>query len=192
MEWVLNQVGVEVTKSRRRATMRWLPRSAPAKAISAWAEAGVALQHYQAGKVEVLLVTGDAVPAPWDKDANTVSGKAAGLPNSPWGVVEGFAVPKGVPQEHIDWLYKLFAAAAETEHHKQRETTVPGAEDHALQAGRGECAEDAGAGVRRSGRPRDGPPHRPEISMPSPRGPSAAGLIFLHLRRIEPWPATSL
>ena len=56
-----------------------------------------------------------------------MSGKAAGLPDSPWGVVEGFAVPKGVPQEHIDWLYKLFAAAAETEHHKQRETTVPGA-----------------------------------------------------------------
>ena len=142
-------------------------------------QAGVALQHYQAGKVEVLLVTGDTVPAPWDKDPEhrLRQGRRAAR-DSPWGVVEGFAVPKGVPQEHIDWLYKLFAAAAETEHHKQRETTVPGAKITLYNAGRGECAEDAGAGVHRSGGARDGPAHRPEVSMPSPRGPSAAGLGF--------------
>ena len=148
-------------------------------------QAGVALQHYQAGKVEVLLVTGKfRCPPLWDKDTNTVSGKAAGLPDSPWGVVEGFAVPKGVPQEHIDWLYKLFAAAAETEHHKQRETTVPGAkitlytpaEANTLKM---QVLEFTDPVVREMGLHID-----QKVSMPfRPAARAAAGLLLQHFRR---------
>ena len=42
--------------------------------------------------ITVTLITGDAVPAPWDKDPNVLSGKAYGLPDAPWGTVMSFAV----------------------------------------------------------------------------------------------------
>lgn len=126
MEWIMRQVGLEVTK---------IPapdNNAQAAAVGAGegdfglTQAPVALQHFQAGRVDATLVTGSTVPAPWDKDPNVVSGKAAGLPEAPFGIIEAFVVPKDVPKEHVDWLYKLIKAGAESEHHKQREKTVPG------------------------------------------------------------------
>ena len=35
-------------------------------------------------------------------------------------------MPKATPKEHVDWLYKLIKAGAESEHHRKREQTVPG------------------------------------------------------------------
>jgi tripartite-type tricarboxylate transporter receptor subunit TctC len=127
MEWVLNELGLKVTKIPAPSNDAVAAAIGAGQGDFSMSQAGTALQHYQAGKVEVLLVTGTSVPAPWDKDSNVVTAKAAGLPDSPWGVVQGISVPKGVPKEHVDWLYKLFKAAAETEHHRKREQTVPGA-----------------------------------------------------------------
>ncbi len=125
MEWIMQQMGMVVTK---------IPapdNNAQAAAIGAGegdfglAQAPVALQAFQAERVDVLLVTGDKVPAPWDADANVVSGKAAGLPDAPFGIIEALVVPTAVPKENIDWLYKLFKAAAESDIHRAREQTVP-------------------------------------------------------------------
>ena len=126
MEWILSEVGIEVTKIPAPSNDAVAAAIGAGEGDFSLSQAGTALQHYQAGMVEVPLITGDAVPAPWDKDPNAVSAKAAGLPDSPWGVVEGFAVPKGVSEEHKQWLYTLFKAAAESEHHRMREQTVPG------------------------------------------------------------------
>jgi tripartite-type tricarboxylate transporter receptor subunit TctC len=74
----------------------------------------------------VTFVTGSSVPAMWKDDPNIVSGEQAGLPPAPFGIMQGFLVPKEVPVEHREWLYKLIAAAAETDTYKQREKNVPG------------------------------------------------------------------
>jgi len=127
MEWIMREVGIEVTK---------IPapdNNAQGAAIGAGegdfglAQAPVAMQHFEAGRVDVTLVTGNAVPAMWDADPNVVSGKEAGLPEAPFGIIEAFVVPRAVPKEHIDWLYKLIKAGAETDLHRSREQTVPGA-----------------------------------------------------------------
>jgi len=125
-EWVIAETGIEVVK---------IPASdnnAQAAAIGAGvgdfglAQANVALQHFQAGRVDVVMVTANSVPAPWDTDPNVVTLEQAGLPNAPFGNVLAFVVPKGAPAENVDWLYKLIAAGAETDHHRQRAQTVPG------------------------------------------------------------------
>jgi hypothetical protein len=40
--------------------------------------------------------------------------------------MQGFLVPKEVPDEHREWLFQLIKAAAETDTYKQREKAVPG------------------------------------------------------------------
>ena len=95
-----------------------------------WTE--VALTHWQAGKIDVTLFLGvDKVPPPWDKDPNVVAGvggtsDAAGAFFRSLGVHLGLLVPKEVPRSHIDWMFKLFKAAASTDQHRMREKTVPG------------------------------------------------------------------
>jgi tripartite-type tricarboxylate transporter receptor subunit TctC len=125
-EWVIAQAGIEVVK---------IPASdnnAQAAAIGAGvgdfglAQANVALQHFQAGRVDVVLVTSETVPTPWDTDPNVVTLAQAGLPSAPFGNILAFVVPKGVPAENIEWLSTLIGAGAQTEHHMQRATTVPG------------------------------------------------------------------
>jgi hypothetical protein len=92
----------------------------------------VALTHWQAGKIDVTLFLGvDKVPPPWDKDPNVVAGvggasDAAGAFFRSLGVHKGLLVSKEVPRSHIDWMFKLFKAAASTDQHRMREKTVPG------------------------------------------------------------------
>jgi tripartite-type tricarboxylate transporter receptor subunit TctC len=88
--------------------------------------AAVALPHLQAGKADLILVAANSVPAPWNKDPNVVTMEGAGLPKMQLGAVMGIGVNKPVPQSHVDWLYKLFKAAASTDLHKKREQTNPG------------------------------------------------------------------
>lgn len=127
MEWIIGETGIEVTKIPAPSNDAAAATIGAGEGDFTLTQAGVALQHFQAGVVDVTLVTGDTVPAPWNEDTNVVSGSAAGLPPSPWGVIQGFAVPDEVPAEHVEWLFKLFAAAAATDTHMARETTVPGA-----------------------------------------------------------------
>jgi tripartite-type tricarboxylate transporter receptor subunit TctC len=86
----------------------------------------VVMPHFQGGRMDVLLIMGDSVPPPWDKNPNVVTMKQAGLPPLPIGTVFGLGVPKQVPQAHVDWLYKLIKAGASTDHHKKRQKVIPG------------------------------------------------------------------
>ena len=93
-----------------------------------WAltQAPAALQLVQADKVDVTFVTGNTVPAMWADNKNITTAEAAGLPKAPFGIMQGFLVPKEVPDEHREWLFQLIKAAAETDTYKQREKSVPG------------------------------------------------------------------
>ena len=88
--------------------------------------ATLATPHIQAGRAELILSTGFIVPPPYDKDPNIVTLEGAGLPRMQFGAVLGMSVPKEVPQAHVDWLAKLFKAAASTDLHKKREQMNPG------------------------------------------------------------------
>ena len=83
MEWVLDQVGVEVNKIPAPSNDAVAAAIGAGEGDFSMSQAGVALQHYQAGKVEVLLVTGDTVPAPWDKDPASSPARPPGCPESP-------------------------------------------------------------------------------------------------------------
>ena len=88
---------------------------------------GNVMSHVLAGKMDISLVFGSSVPPPFDKDPGVSTTEAEGITFlSPVGVQMGFAVPKQVPQAHIDWLFKLFKAGASTDVYKQREKTIPG------------------------------------------------------------------
>jgi len=94
---------------------------------------GASLPHVQAGKMDYSMIFGSTVPAPWDKDPNVTTTDALGLTFlSPIGVQMGFCVTKDIPKAHIDWLAKLFKAAAATDIYKQREKTIPGWQSNLL------------------------------------------------------------
>jgi len=87
----------------------------------------VALTNWQSGRVDATLVTGDKIPAPWDKDPNVVTGDSAGFSKEViLSISLGLGVPKQVPQAHADWLSKLFKAAASSDVHQKRLKTIPG------------------------------------------------------------------
>ncbi len=83
-----------------------------------------AMTHWQAGKIEILMVTGDTrAPAPWD---NVPSAADEGMPGEPWAQNRGFAVAKAVPAEHRDWLFELFRKATETAGFQEARLRLPG------------------------------------------------------------------
>jgi tripartite-type tricarboxylate transporter receptor subunit TctC len=83
-----------------------------------------ALTHWEAGKIEILLVTGDRrAGPPWD---NVPSAADAGMAGEPWAQNRGFAVNKDVPDQHRDWLFELFRAGTETEEFKAARQRLPG------------------------------------------------------------------
>jgi tripartite-type tricarboxylate transporter receptor subunit TctC len=92
----------------------------------------IALTHWQAGKIDVTLFLGvDKIPPPWDKDPNVTLGIAGassemGAFFRNLGAHKGLLVGKEVPKAHIDWMFKLFKAAAQTPQHMMREKTFPG------------------------------------------------------------------
>jgi tripartite-type tricarboxylate transporter receptor subunit TctC len=81
--------------------------------------------NWEAGRVDVTMVVGDKVPPPWDKDPNIVSSKEAGIPPMLRGGTKAWGVRKEVPQERIEWLFKLFKAAAETDVYQKHVKNVP-------------------------------------------------------------------
>jgi tripartite-type tricarboxylate transporter receptor subunit TctC len=126
MSWIIQQLGLEVNKVPAPSDPQVGAIVGAGEGDFSLAQADIALNAWQAGKVDVLLVTGAQVPPPWDTDPNVVSADAAGLPPASFGLYMGFTVPKGVPPERVEWLYALIKAAAETEVHQKRAGTIPG------------------------------------------------------------------
>jgi tripartite-type tricarboxylate transporter receptor subunit TctC len=85
----------------------------------------IANTNWEAGRIEILMVQGDVVPPPWDKDPNIVSSKAAGI-DLLRGGIRGFGLPSKVSRDHVEWLFKLFKAAATSDTFKNQIKLVPG------------------------------------------------------------------
>jgi tripartite-type tricarboxylate transporter receptor subunit TctC len=67
--------------------------------------------HLQAGKIELIMGAGaDTFPAPWE--AIPTSG-SLGLANDPFLQTRTIATSPDVSDEHRQWLYELFSAAAQ-------------------------------------------------------------------------------
>jgi len=67
--------------------------------------------HYDAGRVELLLGAGaDAFPAPWDA---VVPSESLFETADPFSQTRTIGTSPDVSDEHRDWLYQLFAAAAQ-------------------------------------------------------------------------------
>lgn len=67
--------------------------------------------HFDAGRVELVLGAGDAsFPAPWEAVPSSAS---LGMENDPFLQTRTIAVAPEVSDEHRDWLYRLFSAAAQ-------------------------------------------------------------------------------
>jgi tripartite-type tricarboxylate transporter receptor subunit TctC len=125
MEWILQEVGVKVEKIPMGGHEQIAATVGAGEGDFCLSPAAVALTNWQAGKVDVTIVTGPVVPPPWDKDPNCVSSIKAGLPKVGMGTILGIGVPKGVPKEHVDWLFNLFKAAASTDVYKNRAKMIP-------------------------------------------------------------------
>jgi tripartite-type tricarboxylate transporter receptor subunit TctC len=83
-----------------------------------------ALTHWEAGKIEILMVTGDQrAGAPWE---DVPSAADMGMAGEPWAQNRGFALAGAVPDQHREWLFELFRAGAETEDFKAARQRLPG------------------------------------------------------------------
>jgi len=126
MEWISQQLGITFNKIPAESTEAQAAAMGAGEGDWALTQAPAALQLVQSDKVDVTFVTGNTVPAMWKDNTNIVTGKDAGLPDAPFGIMQGILVPTEVPKERQEWLFQLFKAAAETDTYKQREKTVPG------------------------------------------------------------------
>jgi tripartite-type tricarboxylate transporter receptor subunit TctC len=70
----------------------------------------VLMPHFDAGKVALVMGAGEAAfPAPWDGVPTSAS---LGIANDPFKQTRTIATSPDVSDEHRQWLYELFSAAA--------------------------------------------------------------------------------
>jgi tripartite-type tricarboxylate transporter receptor subunit TctC len=123
-EWIIQTLGLKVNKIPQDGDQEALAAIGAGEGDFTSTDASDARGDWQAGKVDIIMVTGSTVVPPWDKDPHVVCSDAAGLPKVGMTLAVGFTVPKQVPQAHVNWLYKLFKAGASTDVYKQREKTL--------------------------------------------------------------------
>ena len=125
-EWVMYAVGgLKVEKIPQGTSQEVASTVGSGQGDFAVTNLTTVLPNWQAGRIDVTLVMSETVPDIWKNDPNVVSSKQAGL-NIYTGIIEGLGVPSQVPQAHVDWLYKLFKAAATSDVHQSRAKTIPG------------------------------------------------------------------
>lgn len=71
-----------------------------------------ALTHWEAGRIELLMMSGDRrAGPPWE---DVPSAADEGMAGEPWAQNRGLALNSSVPALHREWLFELFKAATET------------------------------------------------------------------------------
>lgn len=92
----------------------------------------VILPHFEGGKVDVLMMSGDGVaPAPWENVPNSAS---FGITGDPWNQTRGIAVPPDTPDENRVWLEQLFITAVAQPDYQAKRLQVPGLQTTTLDA----------------------------------------------------------
>ena len=126
MEWIAKELGITFNKIPAPGSEEQAATMGAGEGDWAFVQATAARSLVQSDKADVTFVTGDTVPAMWADNKNITTAVQAGLPPAPFGILQGFIVPKAVPDEHREWLFQLIKAATEADVYKQRAKTVPG------------------------------------------------------------------
>jgi tripartite-type tricarboxylate transporter receptor subunit TctC len=124
--WVLDRLGITVNKvpaANREASLAAVGGGAGDITTNNATSTLKALDH-----VDVLLVSIPTVPPAFggDEVGSAADYAKYGIENLAWGSFQGFILAKTVPEEHVQWLHALLAAAAGTDTYKQRAQTIPG------------------------------------------------------------------
>jgi len=126
VEWLLKEFDLKVEKIPQGTFQECASTIGAGEGDFTLTLLDVALANWQANRVDVTAVLGgEAVPEMWSKDPNVVT-KLGAIDTTFVGSTLGIGVPSQVPQAHVDWLNKLFKAAATSDLHKQRAKTYPG------------------------------------------------------------------
>lgn len=84
----------------------------------------LALQHWEADRVDVTMVTGDVMPPQW---AGTNAVTAADALNDPlWSIDLALLTASDAPDLHRQWLYELFSTAVQTSEYVAQREQLPG------------------------------------------------------------------
>lgn len=126
VEYILQGSGVKVQKIVQGSATQCLQTVGAGQGDLSLAAMARLMPHWEKGVIEVVMILGSYVPPPWNKNPNVTSSVAQGFPPWLFGNPNGFFVPKQVPKEHVEWLFKLFKAGASTPIFKKREETNPG------------------------------------------------------------------
>jgi tripartite-type tricarboxylate transporter receptor subunit TctC len=124
--WVLDRLGIPVNKvpaANREASLAAVGGGAGDITTNNATSTLKALDH-----VDVLLVSIPTVPPAFggDEVGSAADYPKYGIENLAWGSFQGFILAKTVPEQHVQWLHALLAAAAGTDTYKQRAETIPG------------------------------------------------------------------
>jgi putative tricarboxylic transport membrane protein len=124
--WVLDRLGITANKvpaANREASLAAVGGGAGDITTNNATSTLKALDH-----VDVLLVSIPTVPPAFggDEVGSAADYAKYGIENLAWGSFQGFILAKTVPEEHVQWLHALLAAAAGTDTYKQRAQTIPG------------------------------------------------------------------
>lgn len=128
-EWLMFKLGIKVTKIPQPGHTAVLAAVGGGGGDFGMTNADNAIIGWQSGRTfpTVLWDNGTTVPEPFTNDPRIITYQQLGFdPPVPNLSTLGFAVNQEVPDSHVEWLYKLFKAAAETDFHKMREKQIPG------------------------------------------------------------------
>lgn len=124
-EWFLDQFGITVTKIPTAGNQESVNPIAAGESDFTLAQANIAQDNWEAGVVDITMVTGDSVPEPWANDPNVVT--SVSLTDDPgFGLLLGWAVAPEVPELHRQWLFELFRAGSEAEIYATRADRIAG------------------------------------------------------------------
>ena len=129
MMWMLSELGIEVEKVPAQGHQEALAAIGAGEGDFTMTRPGLAFQNEQSGRVDVIYVTSNTVPAPWEEGevaSSQVLIDEYDVPDVAWGTVLGFMVPAETPDPHVAWLAELFNTAASTEEWQQRAEANPG------------------------------------------------------------------
>ncbi len=124
MQWYLRKLDLKVNTI--------IGGGGPARALTVAAGEGdvtlsppdIIMPHFEAGKVDVLMVSGDTPSnAPWE---NVPTSADFGITGDPWSQTRGVGVSPTTPPENRQWLETLFTMAANDPDYQAKRLVVPG------------------------------------------------------------------
>jgi tripartite-type tricarboxylate transporter receptor subunit TctC len=124
MQYFYREAGIEVEQVVGGGSVEVATAVAAGECDIGMTNVDAAFPHFQNGKIEPLMLSGESTIAPWN-DVPTMTAYLKG-PNVLPGQVRGLVVPPDVPDLHRDWFFELLRKAAEDARYQARADTTPG------------------------------------------------------------------